>query len=152
MKIAKIQFPVFNPYNKPAVELYVSGCKGKCQNCHNSELWSYDIGEDTQTIDIRKWKEKRDFFDAISILGGDLLDQDEHEALNLVCYLSLTFSDKELWLFTGYDKDECPGWIWEIFDYVKVGRYIKHLSNNLRTQYGFLASSNQKLLKKGRDY
>ena len=147
MKIANIQFPVFVPYNKSALEIYISGCKRHCKNCCNPELQNFKIGENFSKNHLDYIKERKSFFDVIAILGGDLLDQNEHFACKFSLQLSILFENKELWLFTGHNKEEIPDWVWEIFDYVKIGEYKEELK-----QDGFPASFNQKLLKKGRDY
>lgn len=149
MNIASIQFPVFAPYESSTVEIYVSGCKGKCDECHNPELWDYGYGEQLSKKHTDYLKERKDLFENISILGGDLLDQDQHDAIHLIEFLTVNF-DKKLWLFTGYNKDEVFlyfDWVFEIFDYIKVGRYKPELKTD-----GFPASSNQRLLTKGKDY
>ena len=148
MKIGGIQFPVFKPYIKPAIEIYISGCNMDCSDCQNPELQDFHFGN---TIDINKLIEylavRREMYDIISIVGGDLLSQPASEAVQLIFLLTNTFLDKEFWLFTGKDRKEVQDWVWSYFDYVKVGKYDKLLQ-----QKGFPSSSNQKLLKKGIDY
>ena len=52
---------------------------------------------------------------------------------------------KEYWLFTRYE--DLPCWVLEFFDVIKIGEYKQDLKVD-----GFPASSNQKILKRGRDY
>ena len=148
MKIGGIQFPVFKPYIKPAIEIYISGCTMYCNLCQNPELQDFHFGN---TVDINKLIEylgiRRGMFDIISIVGGDLLSQPSSEAVQLIFMLTNTFLDKEFWLFTGKDRKEVQDWVWSYFDYIKVGKY-----DNALQQEGFPSSSNQKLLKKGIDY
>jgi len=148
IKIAKIQFPVFNPYIKSTIEIYVSGCNRKCFNCHNSELQNFDYGEELNIKKlIRYLKERETFFDIISIVGGDLLEQNDLEAFLFIEKLQDYFKDKEFWLFTGSNIEQCSLWVLNCFDKIKVGSYKEELK-----QEGFPASSNQKLLIKGIDY
>lgn len=149
MKIAKTQFPVFLPYNKSAIEIYVSGCAKHCYNCQNPELQDFNIGEEINEAFWAKLKNRRNLFDVISILGGDLLDNSESEAMAFIFKINTMFPQKELWLFTGYNKLEIENysWVYLLFDYIKVGRYIHSLK-----QDGFPSSPNQMLLKRGEDY
>jgi anaerobic ribonucleoside-triphosphate reductase activating protein len=148
MHIGGIQFPVFKPYKKAAYEIYVSGCKRNCHDCHNPELQNFNFGEKLDLnkliIDIKKVK---NLVEIISITGGDLLCNDPIKSEKLAGNIRVNFTDKELWLFTGANKKECPDWVWKLFDVVKLGHY----DHKTRTG-GFPASKNQKILKKGRDY
>lgn len=151
MKLVSIQYPVFNPYDKSTVELYFSGCTRRCRGCHNPELANFDMGDE---LDEKKIKEVIDylklrdgFFDIISFTGGDPLCNNHEEFLNFVSILKKEFQHKEFWLFTGADKEELKTFPKYYFDVIKCGSYNEKLK-----QEGFPASSNQKILKKGKDY
>ena len=149
MYIGGIQFPTFKPYKKAAYEIYVAGCTRNCHNCHNPELQDFKFGD---KLDIKKLitdiRKVKNLVEIIAVTGGDLLCNDPTEAERLAGMLRVNFEDKELWLFTGANKEECPDWVWELFDIVKIGRY-EHTKSK---EGSFPASSNQRLLKKGRDY
>ncbi len=148
MKIANIQWPVFNPYKKPTIEIYVSGCTNNCPRCQNRELHDFNTGEKMSPEDIvDRLREREKLFDIISIVGGDLMCQIEHEAFFLTSMLKTCFPRKELWLFTGKNEEELYSWCKEYFDVIKVGKYIEELA-----QEGFPATSNQRVLQKGIDY
>jgi anaerobic ribonucleoside-triphosphate reductase activating protein len=85
------------------------------------------------------------------ILGGEPLDQD---IINFYYFtVDIKSFDKNLWLFTRYELNEIEPTILNQFDYVKTGKYIKELSVDNNIQYGIkLATSNQKIYKKGIDY
>ena len=148
MKLGGEVFPAFNPYNKPTYEIHLSGCTRNCKGCHNKELQSFQFGTD---IDLNKYlkklRKRTKFYDAICIMGGDLLCQDFEDAQGFAIMLRTAFPKKELWLFTGEEIHLVPKWAKEIFDYIKTGPYIEN-----QAKEGFPASSNQKLLKKGKDY
>ena len=60
---------------------------------------------------------------------------------------------KELWVWTRYSLEDCPNFEKELCDYIKTGSYIEELSSDDNIQYGIkLATSNQKINKKGVDY
>ena len=147
-----IQFPVFNPYIKSTCEIYISGCTRKCKECHNPELWDFNYGEELNIEELIKYlKDREDLFDIISITGGDLLEQNINEAADFIQKLNEIFKYKQFWLFTGYElknlQQDKFDWVFIFFDYIKIGCYQKELK-----QEGFPASSNQKLLIKGKDY
>lgn len=145
MKLASIQFPVFNPYLTSTIEIYVSGCNRNCNGCCNSEIQSFEVGD---TLDFDKLNtylfERKDMFNAISFLGGDLLCQDEKEAYNLVFELFNRYNDKIFILFTGAEYDEIPLWVWGLFDVVKYGRFDMSKAYDLKGNY-FPSTSNQQL-------
>jgi anaerobic ribonucleoside-triphosphate reductase activating protein len=128
MHIAAIQWPVFSPYLKSTVEIYVSGCNRNCKGCHNPELQNFEYGEE---LDIEKLvnylKEREEFFSIISITGGDLLEQNPTEAFNFIKELKINFPTKIFYLFTGDEKEKCLGWVLDYFDYIKVGCYDEKL-------------------------
>lgn len=144
MNLGGIVFPAHSPYDGIAYEIYPSGCTRNCPGCHNPELQDFNYGE---YLDIAKLiediKSKEKWIDIISFLGGDLLCHPKYEAMLLVIAIKSAFPDKKLWLFTGATEEELPKWVKEIFDVIKVGKYIQKLH-----QDGFPASSNQYLIRK----
>lgn len=118
-----------------------------CHNCHNPQLQDFNLGNPFSDEDLDYLKERKDFFDIISFMGGDLMCQDQEEAKKLVTLLKNNFPDKQFWLFTGFEINELPEWYKGAFDYIKTGAYVEELR-----QEGFPTSSNQKLLVKGKDY
>ena len=148
MRINELVFDCTNAYKGVAVELYVSGCSRHCKNCHNPELQSYDVGEEVNYRKlISELSSHREWFDIVSILGGDLLCQDDKQADLLVWTIRELLEDKKLMLFTGADLEEIPSWAFEYFDIIKYGSYKEELK-----QEGFPSSSNQRIIYKGIDY
>lgn len=149
MKLAGIQFPVFNPYATAAVEIYVSGCTRGCPFCHTPEMQDFNFGEELNTKNLLEYLKSRElFFDVISILGGDLLCQEEKKARSLALLLKECFSYKQFWLFTGEnDQKNIPEWCFSVFDVIKYGSYKEELKTN-----GFPASCNQTVLCRGKEY
>lgn len=144
MKLNSIQFPVFNPYFGPAIELYISGCYRKCPGCCNPELQSFNNGVEICYEDLIDYlKQRENFFNIISFLGGDLLCQNKKEIFSLLESLDVYFSKKVFWLFTGEEFCNIDKSILSYFDYIKTGKYKKELYQN-----GFPSSSNQKIYKK----
>ena len=140
-----------------SLEIYVAGCNGQphCKNCHNPESWNFDNGDLYTTDKFLAIKEKIDdnplLIKNIMIFGGEPLDQDKVELLILL--QTLKTLNLPIWIFTRYDITEVYDFVKEYCDYIKCGRYIEELKTDNNIQYGIkLATSNQKIYKKGVDY
>jgi hypothetical protein len=148
VNIAGVIFPVFNPYQKATVEIYISGCYMKCPSCHNKELQDFKYGEKLNKEKLISYLiEREDLFSIVSITGGELLDQNKEEAKAISYWIIHALPGKKFWLFTGKEKQDIPDWVFEYFDVVKIGCYREE-----EKQEGFPASKNQKVLIKGKDF
>ena len=150
MNIISTQYTLENK----TLEIYISGCYGNCYGCHNPELKNFNIGENyIKQLDFIKQKicECDYLIDNIWILGGEPLDQNEKELINLLKELKTT--NKNIWLFTRYELDNISDDVKNISDYIKTGIYDELKLTNNNIQYNIkLASSNQNIYKKGKDY
>ena len=85
--------------------IFFSGCEHHCKNCFNSELWSFDVGEE---FDYQFYKTKikptiNEHIAGISILGGEPFHPNNMGALfNLINWFKEDFPDKTIWCWTGY--------------------------------------------------
>jgi len=148
MNISPLLFDCTQGYDGTAVEIYVSGCTRNCKGCHNPQMQSFNHGKELWYSDlIQELNEHKEWFDIISILGGDLMCQNLFDAATFTKILHRKFPDKKLWLFTGAELSEVHGFFLEHFDVIKTGTY----EESLRQSTG-LASSNQRLNMKGSDY
>lgn len=143
MNIAATQFSL----NYSSFEIYVSGCDGTCEGCHNPELWDYSIGDPYET-QIEKIKQKVGEFDSlikwIWILGGEPLLQNTIELSSMLS--KLRECQKPIVLFTRFELDQIPKGIVSLCDYIKTGLYIKELEVEDYKVHGIkLATSNQKV-------
>jgi len=148
MKLAGLQFPVFNPYNQPTIEIYISGCNKTCDGCCSPELKDFDYGDEL-VLDVigRYFAKNAGMYDVVSVLGGDLLEQDETEAEEFSKYLRTCLAQKgiKMWLFTGHN--DVPDWCKLYYDVIKYGEYDKSKGQGV-----FPSSSNQTVIYKGKDY
>lgn len=140
-----------------AFEIYVSGCKGNphCKGCHNPESWDFNAGDKMNRELLKKYQKKIKEFDKlidnIMIFGGEPLDQSNEDLEELLTFMSST--NKDIWLFTRYSLDKVPDFVKGLCKYIKCGEYIPDLTVDNNVQYGIkLATSNQKIHKKGLDY
>lgn len=142
----------FNLKNR-ALEIYFSGCKQGCKGCHNPELKNFSLGSSHN-----KWlkqifykvKEFNSLIDNVWILGGEPLDNDLWDVWEVILNIP---DKKDIWLFTSYELDQVPVMYKIWCKYIKCGKYIEELRVDNNIQYGVkLATSNQKIYKKGIDY
>lgn len=91
------------------VSLFVQGCPFHCRNCFNPETWDFNGGE--------KWTEEtknkflklidRPYIKRVSLLGGECLaEQNLNDVLSLVQEIRISFPEKTIWLYTGFEWDQ----------------------------------------------
>lgn len=152
MKIVNTQYTS----STKSLDIYVSGCKPPhCNGCHNSEIFSFDIGKlcDLSCCNsiVYKIQEFNKLVKNIMIYGGEPLDQDINSLLLMID--ALKHAEKPIWLFTKYELNDVPTCIKERCAYIKCGRYDETKLSDTYEMYGIkLASTNQIIYKKGKDY
>lgn len=150
-----ISYIDYSPATK-SLDIFFSGCNPPfCSGCYNSELTDFICG-----TDWRNWVDKIEKYcheysgliDNIFLLGGSPAHQD----LNEMCeFLGTIFmlSNQKIWLFAREELNEIPELFKGLCDYIKCGPYVPELTCNNNIQYGIkLATSNQKIYKRGIDY
>lgn len=143
---------------RKSLEIYLAGCNGNphCSGCHNPETWNFNQGTQyNKKYFNNEIKAKIENFDDminnIEIFGGEPNDQNLKD-LRLMLE-DLQTLHKKIWLFTRYSFDKIPNFELQLCDYIKCGAYIPKLKIKDNIQYGIkLATSNQKIYKKGLDY
>lgn len=91
------------------MSLYVQGCHFRCPNCFNPDTWDFNGG--------KEWNKKiennfldlvgRTYVKRISILGGcPLANENVEEVYSLIKKLKSTYSEKKIWLYTGYTIED----------------------------------------------
>lgn len=152
MRIAATQYTC----STRSVDIYISGCKAPhCKGCHNPELFDFDVGEIFDDAKCRAILSKIIEFDLlvknVFVYGGEPLDQDHHSLKTLLEAANLT--GKPVWLFTKYSLDTVPDAIKSECAYIKCGRYDETKQSSEYSMYDIkLASTNQRIYKKGKDY
>ena len=115
------------------VALFVQGCNFHCYNCFNKDTWDFNGGKEWTPEVEDKFIElaRRPYIRRISILGGEpLADENLDGVLNLVNKIRLSFPNKSIWLYSGYN-------------YQKVVRQLA----NLATQDNYNMYKRQKIIK-----
>ena len=90
--------------------LFVSGCRNNCPGCFNKEAQDFNYGKHfTQSvIDEIIDSVKEDYYDGISILGGEPLEPENLKpVLELIKQFRNKYGDsKTIWLYTGYKYED----------------------------------------------
>ena len=97
-----------NNGNGLRVVLWLSGCSHHCYNCQNPQTWNPDSGipfDESAKQEIFNELSK-DYISGITFSGGDpLYEYNLDEVLKLVKQIRISFPEKTIWLYTGYDFD-----------------------------------------------
>lgn len=91
------------------VSFFVQGCPFHCKNCFNSETWDFNGGKEWTEETKNKFMEliNRPYIKRVSFLGGECLaDQNLDEILKLVKQIRISFPEKTIWLYTGFEWNQ----------------------------------------------
>lgn len=91
------------------IALFVQGCHFYCHNCFNQETWDFNGGNEWNDEIKGKFLEliNRPYIKRITILGGEpLADENVENILDLVNEVRVSFSDKSIWIYSGYTFEE----------------------------------------------
>lgn len=131
-----------------ACSLFVQGCTHRCEGCFNKETWNFDGGKEFTQEVLDKFISlcNKEHVKCVSILGGEPLDQPE--ILEVLKEIKSKVN-KPLYLWTGYLIENIDKELLKYIDVLIDGKFEldkRDLSLKLR------GSSNQRVLRKGRDY
>lgn len=91
------------------VVLWLSGCSHHCYNCQNPQTWNPDNGipfDESAKQEIFNELSK-DYISGITFSGGDPLHENNlDEVLKLVQEIRISFPEKTIWLYTGFEWNE----------------------------------------------
>ena len=91
------------------VVLWLSGCSHHCYNCQNPQTWNPDSGipfDESAKQEIFNELSK-DYISGITFSGGDPLHENNLDGiLKLVHEISISFPEKTIWLYTGFEWGE----------------------------------------------
>lgn len=129
------------------VVLWVSGCLHHCFNCQNPQTWNKNSGipfDNSAEKELFKALNKS-YIAGITFSGGDpLYSNNIEEVTRLAKKFKEVFSNKTIWLYTGYLYEEIKDL--EVMQYIDVlvdGEFIEILKDNTLHWKG---SSNQRVI------
>lgn len=91
------------------VSLFVSGCRRHCPECFNKEAQDFKYGKlfTDKEIKLIEDKLKLPQVRGLSLLGGEPMEiENVTELLPLCKYLKSTYTNKDIWCYTGYTYEE----------------------------------------------
>ena len=91
------------------VVLWLSGCSHYCYNCQNPQTWNPDSGIPFDELAKQEifTELSKDYISGITFSGGDPLHENNlDEVLKLVQEIRISFPEKTIWLYTGFEWDE----------------------------------------------
>lgn len=106
MRYAQIRSMDISNGEGVGVSLFVQGCPFHCKNCFNSETWNFNGGKEWTEETKNKFMKliDRPYIKRVSFLGGECLaEQNLDEVLQLVQEIRISFPEKTIWLYTGFD-------------------------------------------------
>ena len=130
--------------------LFVSGCIHKCVGCYNKTTWKIDSGflytRDIENKIINDLNDTNIPRQGLSLSGGDpLLPENLSSILNLVKRVKNECLNKDIWLWTGYKKEELTPQQMEIVKYLNVLIDGKFEIDKKDPSLAWRGSSNQKI-------
>ena len=104
-----------------SLAISITNCPNHCPDCHSKYLWE-DTGKLLTDEELDSHISKyADDITCVCFMGGD---RDKHEVYRLAGYVREKYPKLKIAWYTGQDEID-HDFIWENFDYVKVGRFIK---------------------------
>lgn len=91
------------------VVLWLSGCSHHCHNCQNPQTWNPGSGIPFDELARQEIFNElsKDYISGITFSGGDPLHENNlDEVLKLVQEIRNSYSDKSIWLYTGYQWNQ----------------------------------------------
>lgn len=129
------------------VVLWVSGCSHHCKGCQNPITWNenegllFDEKAENELFD----ELKKEYISGVTFSGGDPLFLDNRDTVTKLCKkIRESFSNKSIWLYTGYTWESVSAL--EVVKYIDVlvdGRFEEKLKDNTLHWKG---SSNQRVI------
>lgn len=129
------------------VVLWVSGCNHACPECHNKITWDANCGLefDEQAKQEIFAELKKDYISGLTLSGGDPLFPANVDCVTQFAkQVKELFSNKTIWLYTGYLFEEIKDL--EILKYIDVlvdGPFVIKLKDNNAHWKG---STNQRVI------
>ncbi len=129
------------------VSLFVSGCRNHCKGCFQPQTWDFEYGQPfTKDTEDEIMKALRpSWIQGFSILGGEPMEPENQKTLlPFIKRIRQKYSDKDIWLYSGYVYEEIKDF--ELLQYVDVlvdGPFVEEMKD---PSLAFRGSRNQRIL------
>ena len=129
------------------VSLFVSGCRNHCKGCFQPQTWDFEYGQPfTKDTEDEIMKALRpSWIQGFSILGGEPMEPENQKTLlPFIKRIRQKYSDKDIWLYSGYVYEEIKDF--ELLQYVDVlvdGPFMEEMKD---PSLAFRGSRNQRIL------
>lgn len=149
----------FDIANGPGVRvsLFVSGCRHKCKNCFNSEVWDFNYGKSFTSDTVNEIIEalSPSHIEGFSLLGGEPFEPENQSCLaELLAEIKSKLPSKTIWCYTGflYDTQLLQGKVGDLqtvkkmlsnIDVLVDGKFVEELKS---PDLIFRGSSNQRII------
>ena len=91
------------------VSLYISGCRNRCEGCHNPESWNFCAGKEfTEEVeDVVIGECMHTYVRGLTLCGGDPCEPENQKALvKFLQKFRSKCTGKDVWLYTGYELED----------------------------------------------
>ena len=127
------------------VALFVQGCpfNPHCYNCFNPDTWDFNGGKEwTPEVEDKLIElANRPYIKRLSILGGEpLADENLDGVLHLADRFRLSFPSKSIWLYSGYQWEECQPFNED--GLLKPDKFAPNLQKILQKRYEVISRCN----------
>ena len=109
MYYADIKYPDVANGLGVRVSLFVSGCRRHCSECFNEDAQDFKYGKPFTDKEITFIESKLQLpqVRGLSLLGGEPMEKENATELLPLCeYLKSTYTNKDIWCYTGYTYEE----------------------------------------------
>lgn len=133
------------------VTLWIPGCGHNCPGCHNKWTHDYNQGQEFTQDTFKELCNILDkpYIKGLTISGGDPLMQDDQTLIDLcqlVFDIKNLYPTKDIWLYTGFYKDELKGLQLDILKYIDTLVDGPFELDKRDTTLPFRGSSNQNII------
>lgn len=141
------------------VSLFVTGCLRNCKGCFNKQAQDPAFGKlfDEEAKKKIFAELDQEWCKGLSLLGGEPMSKlsDNRQQIIALCQaVKEKYPDKDIWMWSGYTMEELQSYpdTKDIFKYIDVlvdGPFVLEKKD---LSIPFRGSSNQRILRKGKDF
>lgn len=128
--IAKIKLYDVGNGDGIRTSVFFSGCNFHCEDCHNKDIWDFQIGEKySYELYLQRIKPHiKTYVQGLSILGGEPLCKENIKGVcELIKQFKHEYPNKNIWLWTGCTWEK----IYSVFASVDDDLYKSYLTSIL---------------------